>query len=161
MNALHHVLFATDGTDASNAAGALAARLARDWGAKLTVVHACEIPPMAYVGVPMFQPEAPEAIRHAARERLEVAVATVRETMPGAEAVLQPGEPCAAILEAAKERGADLVVLGTHGRRGVARAFLGSVAEKVVRLSTVPVLTVPPTPPAAEETSPRANSPAS
>ena len=81
MNALRNVLFATDGTDASSAAGSLAARLARDWGAKLTVVHAYDVPPMAYVGVPMFTPEAPGAIRLAARERLDLAVATVRETM--------------------------------------------------------------------------------
>ena len=47
------------------------------------------------------------------------------------------------ILQAAKEGGADVIVLGTHGRRGLSRVFLGSVAEKVVRLSPVPVLTIP------------------
>ena len=44
----------------------------------------------------------------------------------------------------AKERGVDLIVIGTHGRRGISRALLGSVAEKVVRMSSVPVLSVRP-----------------
>jgi nucleotide-binding universal stress UspA family protein len=146
MSFLNHVLFATDGSDASKAAGALAARLACDWGAKLTVVHAYEIPTMSYVGAPMLPLDVAPALVRAVRGRLDEAVATVRQTVPTADGVLQHGEPCAAILEAAKELGADLIVLGTHGRRGVAHAFLGSVAEKVVRLSPVPVLTVRPAP---------------
>ena len=141
-----HVLFATDGSEASNAAGALAARMARDWGAKLTVVHAYEIPPMSYIGAPMLPVDVAPAILRAIRGRLDGAVAIVRETMPAAEAVLQHGEPCPAILQTAKDVGADLIVVGTHGHRGIAHAFLGSVAEKVVRLSPVPVLTVHPTP---------------
>jgi nucleotide-binding universal stress UspA family protein len=131
-----HVLFATDGSDASKAAGALAARIARDRGAKLSVVHAYEIPPMSYVGAPLLPLDVTPAILRAIHGRLDDAVATVRETMPTAEAILQ----------AAKNVGADLIVVGTHGHRGIAHAFLGSVAEKVVRLSPVPVLTVHPTP---------------
>ena len=46
------------------------------------------------------------------------------------------------ILEVVKARNADLIVMGTHGRRGLSRLFLGSVAEKVVRISPVPVLTI-------------------
>jgi nucleotide-binding universal stress UspA family protein len=57
--------------------------------------------------------------------------------------VLAHGEPWKQILEIAKERMADIIVMGTHGRRGLSRVFLGSVAEKVVRLSPVPVMTVP------------------
>ena len=52
------------------------------------------------------------------------------------------GAPWEEILSVATERGADLVVVGTHGRRGFAHALMGSVAERVVRLSTIPVLTV-------------------
>lgn len=145
-----HVLFATDGSDASMAAGALAARIARDRGAKLTVVHAYEIPPMSYIGAPMLPLDVTPAILRGIRGRLDDAVATVRETMPTAEGVLQHGEACPAILQAAKNVGADLIVVGTHGHRGIAHAFLGSVAEKVVRLSPVPVLTVHPAPVADE-----------
>ena len=55
---------------------------------------------------------------------------------------LRRGVPWECVLETAKETKADLIVMGTHGRKGLARALMGSVAEKVVRLSPIPVLTV-------------------
>jgi nucleotide-binding universal stress UspA family protein len=58
------------------------------------------------------------------------------------EGVFKVGSPFEQILAVAAQEGCDLVVLGTHGRRGIAHAALGSVAEKVVRLCPVPVLTV-------------------
>ena len=62
---------------------------------------------------------------------------------PGApEWAVTFGDPAQAILDTAKERGADLIVMGTHGRRGLSHVLLGSVAERIVRLSPVPVLTV-------------------
>ena len=64
------------------------------------------------------------------------------ERCPSARGVLRQGVAWEQILENAKEAGADLLVIGTHGRRGVAHAFLGSVAVKVVRASPIPVLTV-------------------
>jgi nucleotide-binding universal stress UspA family protein len=63
-------------------------------------------------------------------------------------------------VQAAKEHKADLIVMGTHGRRGLSRAFLGSVAEKVVRLSPVPVLTVSSGEGSAEREKVTASSPA-
>jgi len=57
---------------------------------------------------------------------------------------LESGEPASAILAAIEHHKSDLVVMGTHGRRGVRHLLLGSVAEKLVRLSPVPVITVPP-----------------
>jgi nucleotide-binding universal stress UspA family protein len=59
---------------------------------------------------------------------------------PNVEAKMVTGEPWEKILENAREIGADLIVMGTHGRRGISRALIGSVAEKVVRLASVPVL---------------------
>jgi nucleotide-binding universal stress UspA family protein len=59
---------------------------------------------------------------------------------PNVEAKMVTGEPWEKIIETAREIGADLIVMGTHGRRGVSRALIGSVAEKVVRLATIPVL---------------------
>ncbi|MBI3200242.1 MAG: universal stress protein [Myxococcales bacterium] len=56
---------------------------------------------------------------------------------------LETGEPVSAILAAVERRGADLIVISTHGRRGLRHFLMGSVAEKVVRLAPVPVLTVP------------------
>jgi nucleotide-binding universal stress UspA family protein len=58
------------------------------------------------------------------------------------EGILASGEPWRAILAKARELDCDLILMGTHGRRGLERALVGSVAEKVVRLSPIPVLTI-------------------
>jgi len=71
-------------------------------------------------------------------------VARVRDRVPKAEGVVTGGTPWRAMLDLAKARGADLVVLSTSGRRGLQRVLIGSVAEKIVRLATVPVITVGP-----------------
>ena len=71
---------------------------------------------------------------------------TTRERWGKVVGLLRQGNVYDAILDVAKDEKCDLIIIGTHGRRGLAHAFLGSVAEKVVRLSTVPVLTVHPGP---------------
>jgi len=78
----------------------------------------------------------------AAATALEGVAARTRK--PGLEvhSVLRQGSAWSEINAAAKEEKADLVVMGTHGRHGLARALLGSVAEKVVRTAPCPVLTV-------------------
>jgi nucleotide-binding universal stress UspA family protein len=81
--------------------------------------------------------------REAATEELQKALAAARTQLPTAVAVLkQAGAVWEQILATAREVGADLIVLGTHGRTGVSHALIGSVAERVVRHSPVPVLTV-------------------
>jgi nucleotide-binding universal stress UspA family protein len=77
-----------------------------------------------------------------ATKELDALLQKVKDRYPKAEAAVVAGEPWLAILEAVKKQGADLIVMGTHGRRGISRVLLGSVAEKVVRLSPVPVLTI-------------------
>ena len=79
-----------------------------------------------------------------ARRKLE---ATALEALDGEvpySTMTRVGDPIAEILRAEKELGIDLVVMATHGRKGVWRVALGSVAEKVVRSSTCPVLTTVP-----------------
>jgi len=105
----------------------------------LTVTHAFFIAPFAYANgfyIPI------EDVTREARATLDAAVAKIRERYPNVDGVLAHGEPWKEILNAAKTHKADLIVMGTHGRRGLSRVFLGSVAERVVRLSPVPVLTV-------------------
>ncbi len=139
MSVFKHVLAATDLSDASRPALDLAVDLARRDGAALTVVHACEVPllPEAIPPVDYVTP-----ITIAAGERLDHLLDGLRGRCPDVRRALRIGPPWEEILAAASEAGADLVVLGTHGRRGLAHAMLGSVAERVVRLSPVPVLTV-------------------
>ena len=81
-------------------------------------------------------------IQGAATEQLDALVAEIRRQHPGTKGVLARGVPWREVLTTIEQSKPDLVVMGTHGRRGVGRAILGSVAEKIVRMSPVPVLTV-------------------
>jgi nucleotide-binding universal stress UspA family protein len=73
---------------------------------------------------------------------LESALRDLKAKWPGSTALFKRGVAWRQILLAIEETAADLVVMGTHGRQGLSRALIGSIAEKVVRLSPVPVLTV-------------------
>jgi nucleotide-binding universal stress UspA family protein len=81
-------------------------------------------------------------VEDAAVKHLAEALEEARKVLPGVESKLKTGLPWQGILDAIDELKPDLVVMGTHGRQGVGRAILGSVAEKLVRLSMVPILTV-------------------
>jgi nucleotide-binding universal stress UspA family protein len=147
MTTFRHVMVATDLSESSQAALKLALDLARTPGADLTVVHTCEIPVYSYTPEMAMAPvDLLTPAVDAARARLEELMRQVRKECPGAESLLEIGIPADKILSAAASCGADLIVMGTHGRRGLAHAMLGSVAEKVVRRSPVPVLTVRPPP---------------
>jgi len=138
MGLFKKVLVATDFSDASGGALALARSVARTEGAALTVVHVMELPALPEgLQVDLVTP-----LTDAAKARFVTLMAAVRAEVPGATQRLELGAPWERILEVSLEIGADLVVVGTHGRRGVVHALLGSVAERVVRLSPVPVLTV-------------------
>jgi nucleotide-binding universal stress UspA family protein len=137
-----HVLPATDFSEASQRALTLAAELARSSGSDLTVVHTCEVPVYAYTDMSFAPVDLLSPVVDLAEEKLGEVMRPLAAVCPAAKSVLKVGVPWEQILGAAAQAGADLIVMGTHGRRGVAHALLGSVAEKVVRLSTVPVLTV-------------------
>jgi nucleotide-binding universal stress UspA family protein len=77
-----------------------------------------------------------------AQKALEAQVQRSRATWPRVESAFAIVEPRTGIVEAAESKKPDLIVIGTHGRRGLSRMFLGSVAERVVRASPVPVLTI-------------------
>ena len=137
-----HILIAVDFGESSDEATDLAIDLATKFGAALTLVHTYEIPSYAYPNASFLVVDLLATIEQAARQQLDKALESVRARFRGAKAVLRRGAPSTEILAAIDEIHADLVVVGTHGRRGIGRALLGSVAEKIVRLSPVPVLTV-------------------
>ncbi len=140
-----HILLGTDGSAASEHAAALAVSLARTHGAKLTVLYVVD--PYPYLGIgetnPMgFQAYMAAAQQHAAQAHAKVAQ-LCSEAQPPVPLEVKLAEDVAAargIVEMAEQDRADLVVVGSHGRTGVARLVLGSVAAKVVAQSTVPVL---------------------
>jgi len=138
MLAVRTILHPTDFSERSEYACWLACALARDYGARLIVLHVAETPPLVYGGG--IPPPDPEELRAAAQEqldRLRVPHADVR-----AERRLEEGDTVAVVLRVAQEVHADLIVIGTHGRTGLERLLMGSVAEQVVRQAVCPVLTV-------------------
>jgi nucleotide-binding universal stress UspA family protein len=143
MKVFQHILVPTDFEASSGEALAVAIGLAQAFGAQLTLLHAWEIPIYPYMDF-MLNSEVITSVEDRAVKRLAESLDKTREVLPTAQSKLATGMPWAAILDAINESKADLVVMGTHGRRGVSHVILGSVAEKVVRLSPVPVLTVPP-----------------
>lgn len=132
------ILFPTDFSDASDAGLHYATALARDTGAQMLIVHV-EEPPAAYGAGEMYY-VVPESDESALRERLKTVVPT--DAAVAYTHRLVTGDPATQIVHLAEEEGVDLVVMGTHGRTGLARLLIGSVAEAVVRRAPCPVLTL-------------------
>ena len=138
MLTIRTILHATDFSERSEFAFRLACSLARDYGARLIVMHVAE-PAMAIAGegVLMF----PLAVDvQPLRERLQ----QLRPPDPKVQVEhrLVEGDAATEILRVAEETKCDMIVLGTHGRTGLGRLLMGSVAEQVVRKALCPVLTV-------------------
>jgi nucleotide-binding universal stress UspA family protein len=145
MLAPRNILAATDFSPASETALQYARELARAFGSTLHVVHVISEPVPEAIS-PAYVPETGntwQALQDAAREQLhEIATARDMTNVALTEHLMTSSSPAMAILECAKSNNIDLIVLGTHGRSGVAHFLLGSVAEKVVRSAPCPVLTV-------------------
>lgn len=137
-----HILVPIDFGKSSTRALDLAVELATTFDAELTVLHVWEIPTYAYMDATGMMTDLATPIADAAEAELAKTLSEVRARFPRANARLSQAVPWQGVVAAIEELKPDLVVMGTHGRRGVSHALLGSVAEKVVRLSPVPVLTV-------------------
>lgn len=109
---------------------------------KVVLFHVVELPSFAYSGSAAVVSDLLGQLERDAQAALEKVVARAKETFPNVEGMLRSGSPAPEIQEAIKQVEPDLVVMGTHGRKLVDRVLLGSVAEKTVRLSKVPVMTV-------------------
>lgn len=143
MRQFHHILVPVDFSESSLKALNLAVQMAETYSSALTLLHVWEVPVYPYglpIAVDYLTP-----IEEAAKAKLAELVAETKPRLPGVRSLLGKGVAWQEIITAAKELSVDLVVMGTHGRRGLDHLLLGSVAEKVVRLSPVPVLTVRPT----------------
>jgi len=138
MAPIHTILHPTDFSDQAAYALHLASALARDYVARLVVLHVVVTPPAIYSEAVVVPPS---------REYLEEGKARLDQlVVPGenvrAERRLAEGDPVREILRVAGEIYADLIVMGTHGRTGLPRLLMGSVAEQVLREAPCPVLTV-------------------
>ena len=142
-----HILVAVDGSDTSRAALTEAINLAQDRKSSLRLVHAVDLPlPYSDVSAPTVLTYR-EALEAEGRKVLEDCSAVVRAAGVQFDTQLaaceKPGQKVYDVIEAeAKRWPADLVVVGTEGRRGIRRLFLGSVAEGLARISSKPLLLI-------------------
>lgn len=145
MSPVRNILVATDFSAASRSAFRRAVEMASETGAALWIAHVAAPPvPMSPDGyfLPRYDEDITAAIRAAAEKRLKVLLARARKSGVSAKGLLLNGAPHSALNRAARRHDADLMVLGTHGRTGVARFFVGSVAARVVATAPCPVLTI-------------------
>ena len=146
---IRRIMVPIDYSENSKAALAYAAELALGFGASLDIVHVWDRPTYLTDAVMVQRPgEAHKPIGELIRENAERDMAEFLGEISLPPAVptsnrLVSGEPASALLTELKKGEHDLVVLSTHGRTGIAHLLLGSIAEKLVRMSPVPVLTVP------------------
>jgi nucleotide-binding universal stress UspA family protein len=139
----YRIVAATDFSSCADAAVEMARRLAAAHDAELVLVHTAPDEPPWTEGAGAGQvQEALASGRAWAVAELERRATEARAAGVRARAVIRTGSPWREILELATDERADLVVIGTHGRGGVERALLGSVADRVMRLAPCPVLTV-------------------
>lgn len=137
------ILVPTDFSDASTAALDYAVELGKALGAPVHVVHVFELPIVGFPdGTLTITAEMASRIINAAQDALKRLVDEYAKKGATLTTSLEQADPRDGILSAAEKEKCDLIVMGTHGRRGIARALIGSVAESTVRRSTLPVLTV-------------------
>lgn len=143
--AIKTILMPTDFSECATTALTWARTLAAAFKAKIVLLHAVDL--VSYVWVPAGPASVPapvpddvaQRIMDVAEKSLHASAARAPEI---ARRLIRKGHPRDVILEVAKEVAADVVVMGTHGRRRVSQVFIGSVAEHVVRHAPVPVLVI-------------------
>jgi nucleotide-binding universal stress UspA family protein len=145
VNRLRRILVGTDFSRASRPAIRRAVETAAESGAALWIAHVVAPPPPlspeGYV-LPRSYDDIVPAIRADAEKRLKALLAVARRSGVRAQGLLLRGAPHEALTKAARRHRADLMILGTHGRTGIARFFVGSVASRVVATAPCPVLTI-------------------
>ncbi len=146
MNKFKLILSPVDFSETSTHALETAIELANNLGAKLHLLHVYQIPAFAISEADLATP-VDVSIQEDYEKRLEQQLDDLarKYSNKGVEidTTLTEGIPYIEIVETADEINADMIILGTHGRTGLAHMLLGSVAERVVRSSKVPVLSVP------------------
>jgi len=143
MKPVQRILVPIDASAGAVTAGDVAAQMARDLHAAVDVVTVVDTSPLteAYGDV-SFRSERIAEIRAIAREHAARFAQRYFADIDGVAVHVRDGNTFLEILQAARDFRSDLIVMGTHGRTGIAHLLIGSIAEKVVRASAVPVMTV-------------------
>ena len=144
----HHLLVPTDGSELSVRALDQAIGLAKLLGSQLTVLHAQPPVPLPILGLgdaidPVTIDTMMRATREGAEAVMDAAIAQVRAAgLQASQQAVEHASPHLAIVTAARELGCDLIVMASHGRRGLEGLLLGSETQKVLATSPCPVLVV-------------------
>jgi nucleotide-binding universal stress UspA family protein len=154
MKRFKHILASTDLSPESFAAVQYAAHLAEGQGARLTIVHVPQTTTLMFTDFapPVDLVSFDKTIESAARDTLEGWVRRHLKGKSRVRIVIRAGVTHEAICKVAEEADASLIVMATHGRRGLGHVILGSVTERVLRDAPCPVLVVRPPAPAAKKT---------
>jgi nucleotide-binding universal stress UspA family protein len=139
---IHRILVAHDFGETAQMALEYALDLAEKLKARVTIVHAYELPVYGFPEGLSLTTDFAGQIEAVNSKALEGVVLRARRPGIEVDSMLRQGTVWSEIAAAAVATSADLIVIGTHGRRGLAHALLGSVAEKVVRTAPCPVLTI-------------------
>lgn len=140
MLPISNIILASDLSNSSKFAFQVARAIASDYQAKLLIVHVTVPPAVLYTGEGILPPQLPVVNDDHIHKDLKELV--TKASLPKVEYCIVDGDPSSEILRIAAESKADLIIMGTHGRSGLGRLLMGSVAEKVLRHATCPVLTV-------------------
>ncbi len=145
MISIKKVLHPTDFSDNSTDALEYALSVCAWQKAELVLLHVCEMfefaPPEYYMDEAEIAHQL-KARLDAVKKMLDAKAAQYKDTVPAITTVAIGGKPCTEILRYAEEQNVGMIVLGTHGRTGLAHFLIGSTAERVVRMSPCPVLTI-------------------
>jgi nucleotide-binding universal stress UspA family protein len=141
-------LVATDGSPAAREAVRQAVELARESGATLSILYVRHAP-LPVLGDPFYERTLSEELARG-RAIVEAAAATVRKAGVATEVDTLEGNPATQIVELARRRRADMIIVGSRGRGAVAGTLLGSVSKAVVNSADCPVLVVRPTAPSRQ-----------
>ena len=139
--AVQHILVPTDFSAYADQALAYAIALAQALQARLTLLHVFHLSPLSVGEMP---PAVLTATLHEmetnAQQRMQATLARVHHAGLQVDSAIIEGLPFQTILDTAKDKGVDLIIMGTHGRTGLTHVLMGSVAEKILRLAPCPVL---------------------
>ena len=139
-----NILVTTDGSECSERAIGQAVELAKFFGAKLTAVTVT--PPLQFLTVEgVVYPEDPERYQQMTDAQAKAALSVVAKAAEAAGVTcelvqIESPQPYEGIIQTAKDKGCDLIVMASHGRRGISALLLGSETQKVLTHSKIPVL---------------------
>jgi nucleotide-binding universal stress UspA family protein len=142
MEKVKNILIPTDGSDCSLRAAELGTSLAKMLGAKILVIYVIDTVILAEITKGAEEEVIEKELKEKGERYLKYIIKLAEKEGLKAEAILAKGEPHDQIIHYARSKGAELIVMGTYGRRGAERILIGSVAERVIEYAPCPVLVV-------------------